>query len=409
MNKEGMNYPLHLGVTEAGDGEDGRIKSAVGIGALLEDGLGDTIRVSLTEEPEYEIPVAKFLVDRYHNRNKSKKFLNKTNIPYDPYFHIRRSTSTIHNIGGKNVPRVFSDLSNLNNITPNSLAALGYLYSEKEDKWHISDQAVDYILIGKNNLGFERPGLATTIQHHSIWNKESASFPIFTMNSYKNSSNRSDILNFILIQEEFSEEIKLILKNDDSLVIILNNNEKHIIMNHRSFIIELINNRLQTPVIIQKNYELDLASDFQLDCAIDLGSLMIDGLVDGINVQYSPDISLSNQTSFGVLQASRLRISKTEYISCPSCGRTLFDLQSTTNEIRSVTDHLKGVKIGIMGCIVNGPGEMADADYGYVGTGVGKISLYKGQEVVKKNIPTQEAVNALINLIKDNGDWIDPR
>jgi len=409
MNEEGMNYPLHLGVTEAGDGEDGRIKSAVGIGALLEDGLGDTIRVSLTEEPEYEIPVAKFLVDRYHNRNKSKKSLNKTNIPYDPYFHIRRSTSTIHNIGGKNVPRVFSDLSNLNNITPNSLAALGYLYSEEEDKWHISDQAVDYILIGKNNLGFELPGLATTIQHHSIWHKESASFPIFTMNSYKNSSNRSDILNFILIQEEFSEEIKSILKNDDSLVIILNNNEKHIIMNHRSFIIELINNRLQTPVIIQKNYELDLASDFQLDCAIDLGSLMIDGLVDGINVQYSPDISLSNQTSFGVLQASRLRISKTEYISCPSCGRTLFDLQSTTNEIRSVTDHLKGVKIGIMGCIVNGPGEMADADYGYVGTGVGKISLYKGQEVVKKNIPTQEAVNALINLIKDNGDWIDPR
>ena len=409
MNEEGMNYPLHLGVTEAGDGEDGRIKSAVGIGALLEDGLGDTIRVSLTEEPEYEIPVAKFLVDRYHNRNKSKKSLNKTIIPYDPYFHIRRSTSTIHNIGGKNVPRVFSDLSNLNNITPNSLAALGYLYSEEEDKWHISDQAVDYILIGKNNLGFELPGLATTIQHHSIWNKESASFPIFTMNSYKNSSNRSDILNFILIQEEFSEEIKSILKNDDSLVIILNNNEKHIIMNHRSFIIELINNRLQTPVIIQKNYELDLASDFQLDCAIDLGSLMIDGLVDGINVQYSPDISLSNQTSFGVLQASRLRISKTEYISCPSCGRTLFDLQSTTNEIRSVTDHLKGVKIGIMGCIVNGPGEMADADYGYVGTGVGKISLYKGQEVVKKNIPTQEAVNALINLIKDNGDWIDPR
>ena len=409
MNEEGMNYPLHLGVTEAGDGEDGRIKSAVGIGALLEDGLGDTIRVSLTEEPEYEIPVAKFLVDRYHNRNKPKKSLNKTNIPYDPYFHSRRFTSTIHNIGGKNVPRVFSDLSNLNNITPNSLASLGYLYSEEEDKWHISDQAVDYILIGKNNLGFELPGLATTIQHHSIWNKESASFPIFTMNSYKNSSNRSDILNFILIQEEFSEEIKSILKNDDSLVIILNNNEKHIIMNHRSFIIELINNRLQTPVIIQKNYELDLASDFQLDCAIDLGSLMIDGLVDGINVQYSPDISLSNQTSFGVLQASRLRISKTEYISCPSCGRTLFDLQSTTNEIRSVTDHLKGVKIGIMGCIVNGPGEMADADYGYVGTGVGKISLYKGQEVVKKNIPTQEAVNALINLIKDNGDWIDPR
>jgi len=409
MNEEGMNYPLHLGVTEAGDGEDGRIKSAVGIGALLEDGLGDTIRVSLTEEPEYEIPVAKFLVDRYHNRHESKKSLNKIIIPYDPYFYKRRDTSTIHNIGGRNVPRVFSDLSNLNKITPNSLAPLGYLYSKEEDKWHISDQAVDYILIGKNDLGFELPGLATTIQHHSIWKKESASFPVFTVNSYKNSSNRSDILNFILIQEKFSEEIKSILKNDDSLVIILNNNEKHIIMNHRRFIIELINNKLQTPVIIQKNYELDLASDFQLDCAIDLGSLMIDGLVDGINVQYPPDVSLSNQTSFGILQASRLRISKTEYISCPSCGRTLFDLQSTTNEIRSVTDHLKGVKIGIMGCIVNGPGEMADADYGYVGTGVGRISLYKGQEVVQKNIPTQEAVTALINLIKDNGDWIDPR
>ena len=409
MNEEDMNYPLHLGVTEAGDGEDGRIKSAVGIGALLEDGIGDTIRVSLTEDPEYEIPVAKLLADRYRKMTESKKSFNKIHLPYDPYFHVKRTSSNVHNIGGENVPRVFSDLSGLNNITHNSLAPLGYLFSEKEDKWHVSDQAVDYIFIGKNDLDFELPGLAATIQHHSIWSKESDSFPLFTIESYKNSKNKSDTLNFILIHEKFSEDIKSILKNDDTIVIILDKDEKYIAMGHRLFIIELMNNNLQTPVIIQKNYELYQNLDFQLDCAVDLGSLMIDGLVDGINMQYPSDISLSNQTSFGILQASRLRISKTEYISCPSCGRTLFDLQSTTNEIRSVTDHLKGIKIGIMGCIVNGPGEMADADYGYVGTGVGKISLYKGQEVVEKNIPTQEAVVALINLIKDNGDWIDPQ
>ena len=179
-------------------------------------------------------------------------------------------------------------------------------------------------------------------------------------------------------------------------------------MSHRDFIINIILSGLRTPIIIQKDYANIPSSEFQLDSSTDLSSLLIDGLIDGLSLKSGLGQGLSKQTSFGILQASRLRISKTEYISCPSCGRTLFDLQSTTNEIRSVTDHLKGVKIGIMGCIVNGPGEMADADYGYVGTGVGKISLYKGQEVVKRNIPAAEAVNALIKLIKDHGDWVDP-
>ena len=205
-----------------------------------------------------------------------------------------------------------------------------------------------------------------------------------------------------------SLELKSILSVDDTITLIIEHNQKHSLKLQRNFIIDMINHGIKNPLIVWKNYFSNSNVEFQLSSAIDLGSLMIDGLIDGLSIQFSSDRSLSNQTSFGILQASRLRISKTEYISCPSCGRTLFDLQSTTNEIRSVTDHLKGIKIGVMGCIVNGPGEMADADYGYVGTGVGNISLYKGQEVVKKNIPSEKAVDALISLIKDNGDWIEP-
>ena len=409
MNAENMNYPLHLGVTEAGDGEDGRIKSAVGIGSLLEDGIGDTIRVSLTEEPEHEIPVAKHLANRYAKIDQNKKSTKKIKLPYDPYFHTRRETLSVQNIGGKNVPRVFSDLSGLKTITPENLAPLGYLYSVEEDKWHISDQAVDYVYIGNNQINFELPGLLMAIQNHSAWVDNSSSFPIFSIDEYNDNISKSKTLNFIHVKEKrLRPELKHILQNDKTLVIILDYDDKYTIMSQRDFIIDIILSGLRTPIIIQKDYANISSSEFQLDSSTDLSSLLIDGLIDGLSLQSDLGHSLSNKTSFGILQASRLRISKTEYISCPSCGRTLFDLQSTTNEIRSVTDHLKGVKIGIMGCIVNGPGEMADADYGYVGTGVGKISLYKGQEVVKRNIPAAEAVNALIRLIKDNGDWVDP-
>ena len=409
MVKEDMNYPLHLGVTEAGDGEDGRIKSAVGIGALLEDGIGDTIRVSLTEDPEAEIPVAKFLAQRYDDLESPISPDLKTKIPYDPYFYSRRITTEVHHIGGVNVPRVFCDLSEFDEITPESLAPLGYLYSPDKDKWHISDQAADYFFIGKNKISFELPGLLSGIQHHSSWEKNKGLFPMFDIESYKNSTKKSKILNFLRTNEKtFSSELKSILSVDDTITLIIEHNQKHSLKLQRNFIIDMINHGIKNPLIVWKNYFSNSNVEFQLSSAIDLGSLMIDGLIDGLSIQFSSDRSLSNQTSFGILQASRLRISKTEYISCPSCGRTLFDLQSTTNEIRSVTDHLKGLKIGVMGCIVNGPGEMADADYGYVGTGVGNISLYKGQEVVKKNIPSEKAVDALISLIKDNGDWIEP-
>ena len=409
MAKEDMNYPLHLGVTEAGDGEDGRIKSAVGIGALLEDGIGDTIRVSLTEDPEAEIPVAKFLAQRYDDLESPISPDLKTKIPYDPYFYSRRITTEVHHIGGVNVPRVFCDLSEFDEITPESLAPLGYLYSPDKDKWHISDQAADYFFIGKNKISFELPGLLSGIQHHSSWEKNKGLFPMFDIESYKNSTKKSKILNFLSTNEKtFSSELKSILSVDDTITLIIEHNQKHSLKLQRNFIIDMINHGIKNPLIVWKNYFSNSNVEFQLSSAIDLGSLMIDGLIDGLSIQFSSDRSLSNQTSFGILQASRLRISKTEYISCPSCGRTLFDLQSTTNEIRSVTDHLKGIKIGVMGCIVNGPGEMADADYGYVGTGVGNISLYKGQEVVKKNIPSEKAVDALISLIKDNGDWIEP-
>ena len=409
MVKEDMNYPLHLGVTEAGDGEDGRIKSAVGIGALLEDGIGDTIRVSLTEDPEAEIPVAKFLAQRYDDLESPISPDLKTKIPYDPYFYSRRITTEVHHIGGVNVPRVFCDLSEFDEITPESLAPLGYLYSPDKDKWHISDQAADYFFIGKNKISFELPGLLSGIQHHSSWEKNKGLFPMFDIESYKNSTKKSKILNFLRTNEKtFSSELKSILSVDDTITLIIEHNQKHSLKLQRNFIIDMINHGIKNPLIVWKNYFSNSNVEFQLSSAIDLGSLMIDGLIDGLSIQFSSDRSLSNQTSFGILQASRLRISKTEYISCPSCGRTLFDLQSTTNEIRSVTDHLKGIKIGVMGCIVNGPGEMADADYGYVGTGVGNISLYKGQEVVKKNIPSEKAVDALISLIKDNGDWIEP-
>ena len=409
MAKENMSYPLHLGVTEAGDGEDGRIKSAVGIGALLEDGIGDTIRVSLTEDPEAEIPVAKFLAQRYNDLESSIPSKLKTEFPYDPYFHSRRRTAQVHHIGGDNVPRVFCDLSEFDEITPKSLSPLGYLYSPDKDKWHISDQAADYFFIGKNKINFELPGLLSGIQHHSVWAESEGLFPLFDIKNYRSATKKSEILNFLRIEEKtFSSDLKSLLASDSTIALVINHKQKHSLKSQRNFIIDMMNQNIGSPVIVWKNYSSKSNSEFQLSSAIDIGSLLIDGLVDGMNINYLSDRSLSNQTSFGILQASRLRISKTEYISCPSCGRTLFDLQSTTNEIRSVTDHLKGIKIGIMGCIVNGPGEMADADYGYVGTGVGNISLYKGQTVVRKNIPSEKAVDALISLIKDNGDWVEP-
>jgi len=414
MDAEGMDYPLHLGVTEAGEGEDGRIKSALGIGTLLEDGLGDTIRVSLTEEPEYEIPVAKTLVERYKNRITHDAIPEIDQNPILPFEYHPRKTHAVLNIGGENVPRVINDLNLLDEVTPNTLSELGYTYFNKEDKWGISDVACDFIDIGKKEINFEIPGTLGIIQVYSVWknSKKNRHYPFLDLNQYLDGTDFHPQLNMLyMTYPQLSEEVISKIKNDSTIVLFSDTYNKHGMAEQRRMFIELINSECTAPVIIGRAYGELSPEDLQVYASTDMGALMVDGLGDGVYVAAEKCGSLSsvNSTAFGVLQASRTRITKTEYISCPSCGRTLFDLQETTARIRSRTEHLKGVKIGIMGCIVNGPGEMADADYGYVGTGVGKITLYKGQEVVSKNMPSEEADEALIQLIKDHGDWVEPK
>ena len=414
MDAEGMDYPLHLGVTEAGEGEDGRIKSALGIGTLLEDGLGDTIRVSLTEEPEYEIPVAKTLVDRYKNRSTHDEIPEIDQNPILPFEYNPRKTHTVLNIGGENVPRVINDLNLLDEVTPKTLSELGYTYFEKEDKWGISDVACDFIDIGKKEINFEIPGTLGIIQAYSVWknSKKDRHYPFLDLDQYMDGTDFHPQLNMLyMTYPQLSEEVISKIKNDSTIVLFSDTYNEHGMAEQRRMFVKLMNGGCTSPVIIGCAYGDLSTEDLQVYASTDMGALMVDGLGDGVYIAAERCGSLStvNSTAFGVLQASRTRITKTEYISCPSCGRTLFDLQETTARIRSRTEHLKGVKIGIMGCIVNGPGEMADADYGYVGTGVGKITLYKGQEVVSKNMPSEEADEALIQLIKDHGDWVEPK
>ena len=414
MIETNRNYPLHLGVTEAGDGEDGRIKSAVGIGTLLEDGLGDTIRVSLTEEPEFEIPVAKTLAERYSNRSGHNKIAPiKGELPYDPFEHNRNKTKEVLNIGAHNVPRVIADLSMRDEITAASLFAVGYNYSVPLDKWNLTDMAVDYIYAGDHIAKFEIPGTLGWILNSESWRKNKTNtrtYPLFCGEEYFRSEERSNELNFVVVDTSvLTPDFITKLKKEKTVCLILDSFNAHTMPELRRMAIELINEKCELPFIIKCNYKDLNDSTFQLYSSTDIGGLLLDGLGDGIWIKQKDCVSpqVCNSTAFGILQATRTRISKTEYISCPSCGRTLFDLQETTQKIRERTDHLKGIKIGIMGCIVNGPGEMADADYGYVGTGPGKISLYKGKEVVKKNVTSETAVDELINLIREHGDWVE--
>ena len=405
MNEEGMKYPLHLGVTEAGEAEDGRIKSSVGIGTLMEDGLGDTIRVSLTEEPEKEIPVAKILIDRYGKQKIiEENNLAMNGLPYDPYFHVRRKTHQILNIGSDQVPRVIGDLSSCSSIMPEDLGLFGYLYSAEKDKWHISDIAIDFLYIGSNSLDFEIPGTLGIIQHHSVIESKSRHYPLYHFSDIDLIDREDKSFLVCNPEDDVFDQIRVL----NNCTLIVHSKQNHGIQGQRRFITELMNQNILNPVIIRRTYRGFSKEEFLIYSSVDVGGLQIDGLGDGVWMDYENDQFYVNQTAFGILQASRTRISKTEYISCPSCGRTLFDLQETTAKIRKRTDHLKGIKIGIMGCIVNGPGEMADADYGYVGTGPGLISLYKGQEVVKRNIQASDAVDALIELIDSNGDWVEP-
>ncbi|KXX67310.1 (E)-4-hydroxy-3-methylbut-2-enyl-diphosphate synthase [Flammeovirga sp. SJP92] len=416
MDEEGLKpYPLHLGVTEAGDGEDGRVKSAVGIGTLLEDGLGDTVRVSLTEAPEAEAPVAEALIKRYDNRREESNVIptSITSSPKNPFKYERRSTAEVATFGDHNVPRVIANFAPVDEITMKSLKVIGHHYLPATDKWAMSDHGADYIYTGTKPLPFMAPNGLKNIVDASIWNKEDDTYPLFELSEYIDSSNNlHQDLNFVRTTlKELDESIIATLKNASNVVLMIHTENAHAMPELRALLYKLYSNDVKTPVIIERNYT-DLTDDqLQLYSSTDIGGLLIDGLGDG--VMLSTDNSLEsiefcNRLSFGILQAARTRMTKTEYISCPSCGRTLFDLQETTAMIRQRTDHLKGVKIGIMGCIVNGPGEMADADYGYVGSGKGKITLYRGQEVVKRSVPEENAVDELIKLIDEDGNWFAP-
>ncbi|EOR95689.1 1-hydroxy-2-methyl-2-(E)-butenyl 4-diphosphate synthase [Arcticibacter svalbardensis MN12-7] len=429
MNKEGMNYPLHLGVTEAGDGEDGRIKSSVGIGTLLEDGLGDTIRVSLTEDPELEAPVAIALADRYKHRTQLIKDEPDVTIPvpigFSPYQYTKRITTELNTfIGGHQVPRVILDLSKSSLMDPQILAAAGYLYSPLLDKFNMAEQSVDFVYLADQLPSFNMPGNLKQLYDYSTWLKitdKKNMHPLFaSWNDFQSAQLKDQYLNLVQVSNkdllQYLSVFK-ILSTDKTLVFVLTTDQSHGMADQRQFFFALENAGIQTPVIIKRSYttksevlELQdkLDSDFQLYSSTDVGALLLDGFGDGIWLN-SGTVSAKTivSTSFVILQATRSRISKTEYISCPSCGRTLFDLQETTQMIRSRTSHLKGVKIAIMGCIVNGPGEMADADYGYVGMGPGKITLYRGKEVVKKSVNKDNALDELIDIIREDGNWIE--
>jgi (E)-4-hydroxy-3-methylbut-2-enyl-diphosphate synthase len=435
----GEAYPLHLGVTEAGDGEDGRIKSAIGIGALLEDGLGDTIRVSLTEDPEFEIPVCKDLVKRYTSTQSIvENPQQEVKLSYDPFNYQRRETFEIGNIGAKHVPVVIADLSKVGKITPETLQGVGYTYDADLDKWKISDAAADYIFCGNQLLDFALPGTLKVIVYPNAWldaTDKTKYFPIYEDSGYAEAEVVSDRLNFVMVDcpgQQISPYLEK-FANDLRVIICLSSTDKNAMQSVRYVYNELIKMQIKNPVVNITDSNWQTPDEHLIHYATETGALFLEGMGDGICLGMTNDSyrllaasysqlnasgrnytnnstveQFINNTAFSILQATRTRISKTEYISCPSCGRTLFDLQETTAKIRAVTNHLKGVKIAIMGCIVNGPGEMADADFGYVGSGPGKITLYKGKEIVKRNVNSEVAVDELINLLKESDAWIEP-
>ncbi len=414
LDEEGLKpYPLHLGVTEAGEGEDGRIKSALGIGTLLEDGLGDTIRVSLTEEPEFEAPIAKLLADRYANHSASSENDDVDLEQYfSPYEYQKRVTNEIESIGGSNVPRVIADFSDVPSIEMNELKPIAHHYLPATDKWAMGDLGADYLYTGTNPIMFMLPNGLKEIVDLDTWellNCSENSFPLVPLDRVHEMVIPTKVLFISASPDQLQTEEDFTPLIGNNKVLILSSSDKFSYQAMRSVFLRLLKFKIDIPVVIKRTYAGLNEEQFQLNASTDAGGLFIDGFGDGIWLK-AESISKKavNSTAFGILQASRTRMSKTEYISCPSCGRTLFDLQETTAMIRKRTDHLKGVKIGIMGCIVNGPGEMADADYGYVGSGKGKITLYKGKEVMKRGVPSDKAVDQLIELIKEDGNWFEP-
>jgi (E)-4-hydroxy-3-methylbut-2-enyl-diphosphate synthase len=425
MQEFGECYPLHLGVTEAGDGEDGRIKSAVGIGTLLEDGIGDTIRVSLTEDPELELPVCRQLVSRYQTLTPVDPNVPPIDaLPYSPFQYQLRKSVAAGRTGGNHVPIVIADFSKYNSIKPQDLDAIGYHYDSITDKWTIADAAADFIFCN-HEPDFALPGTLNVVMYHEQWTKatdQEKCLPLLDASQYLDETPiKYSIQHFVMVDcySNGSDEPKLELifeklRIDPTAIVCLSSTNRNAMQSVRRMIAAMMLHQLDNPVVLICDSNDEDTDQSLIHYAVEAGALLIDGLINGIclghhfgNLTIAPQTALLNSVAFGILQATRTRISKTEYISCPSCGRTLFDLQETTAKIRAVTHHLKGVKIAIMGCIVNGPGEMADADFGYVGSGPGKITLYKGKEVVKRNVNSEVAVDELIALIKENGAWTE--
>lgn len=456
LDAQGLQpYPLHLGVTEAGEGEDGRIKSAVGIGTLLEDGLGDTIRVSLTEEPEYEIPVAKALADRYteraqklasgelysvsHNSSSNGSSVPQKEYPsidfsaysINPYQYFKRKSHEVLNIGGSQVPRILADVRPLQPIEMADLKAIGHFYLPALDKWKMNDLGADFVYAGAEPIPFMVANGSRQVIDFAAWQKLDAAsevnkhiYPLGSLEEYTSIQQWHPDLNFLHFKAEDLQEEKFLAHLKDTLIAnrnvvgLIRSEAVHTMPLLRWGLLTLTQAGVENPIFIGLDLPPLSEDTFQLYAATDAGGLLVDGLGDGLMIGFSNWkvntkqeaaglCKMFNAAAFGILQAARTRMSKTEYISCPSCGRTLFDLQETTAMIRKRTDHLKGVKIGIMGCIVNGPGEMADADYGYVGVGKDRIALYRGQNVVKKSVPSDKAVNELIELIREDGRWIE--
>ncbi len=392
MDKEDIHFPLHLGVTEAGDGEDGRMKSAVGIGALLSDGLGDTIRVSLSEDPEAEVPVARKLVD-YVTQRRGHVPVEGIHYPrFSPFSTERRETDAVWNIGGEHLPVVISDRSMIDDMTINP---------------HFIP---DYIYVG-GGVPTNFPRGMKSIVDYSAWEERIDNFPLFTVENMAAMGGCNAPVKFLRISyPQLNETVLAQIKADRKVVLILTTVHQNGVGEQRAFFHMLLNAGCRVPVVRQRGYRENDPEDIMIKGGVDFGTVLLDGFGNGIMLSNEGSIAITDldNYAFGILQAARVRTSKTEFISCPSCGRTLFDLQTTVALVKKHFSHLRHLKIGVMGCIVNGPGEMADADYGYVGAEHGKISLYRRKELVEKNIPQAEAVEHLIQLIKDHGDWTDP-
>ena len=427
MNEEAMYYPLHLGVTEAGDGEEARIKSACGIGTLLEDGLGDTIRVSLTEDAVYEPPVARKLAERYPQRTTLQPIPQVAPEPlkvtpphqdFDPFSYKPRKSREVGGIGGEHQKPVIVDVSGKTNLRPLSLKAIDHHYQPGSGQWQKGEHACDWLYLGGQILPFEPPEALGLLYDFQTWQQQShpQAFPLWDKQGYLANTEKHPTLNFLRVDvEALDADLIEALKNDRSTVLLLSTQHTHVYPTIRKAILDLSRLGMALPVIPYTAYEEADQEAFVLHAATDQGALLVDGLTDGIWINYTNPqeqhpintIRLVNRVSFDTMQATGARISKTEFIACPSCGRTQFDLQETTAMVKAKTSHLQGVKIAVMGCIVNGPGEMADADYGYVGTGRGKVALYRGKEIVKKNLSSDEALDELIKLIKADGNWVD--